>query len=278
MTVLATALRFPECARWSQGELWFVDTPYLSVLTSAGDVRRHARIPSGLVLGLAFTRSGNALVGDSIGRRIYSVSPAGTVDLLADLSGHFNDPTNEMIVTPDDAVLVGSLGFDVLGGGTPRTSRLARIDPAGKVHSVGPELLFPNGMRHSRPGEIVVAESLAQRLTRLSVVDGADLVEVGQVDLSRCDATHPDGICPGLEDEFWFADPRAGLVIRVAADGRQIQALTVPFKHPTSCEIGGADGYFLYITGTDRMPGADLALRTEAAIAGISLRSGSNGS
>jgi sugar lactone lactonase YvrE len=269
--VLRDDLAFPECARWVEGELWFVDTPYVSVLTQSGSLRRHAEIPSRLTLGLAMIGGGDVLVGDSRGRRVYRADEQGRVELFADLSDHFVSPTNEIaLVTGSGSVYVATMGFDLLRGETPRTCRLARLGCTGEVASVGPEMLFPNGMQylpHSR--ELVVAESYASRLTRLTAAEDGSLTWIGAVDVQEHEASHPDGISVDPEGGYWYADPRAGLVVRVDGSGAELGRISLPFRHPTSCALGGADGDTLFVTGTERMPTPDLGFNEDGAIARI---------
>lgn len=255
--LIADGLNFPECARWSDGEIWFVDTPSVKVATSQGHVRHHARIPSRLVLGLAFTAAGNVLVGDAVGRRIYAISDDGSAELYADLSDHFAYLGNELAVAGDQSIYVGSVGFDLLNRAEPMSSRLARVTPDGGVAATGPPVVSPNGLALSDDGRtLFVAESFASKVTAIAVRDDHTLGEATTfADLAGSSMHRPDGIGLDPRGGLWYADPAGGALVHLADDGSEVTRVTVPLAHPTSCWV---DGDRIAVTATSAMVGPDL--------------------
>jgi sugar lactone lactonase YvrE len=259
--LVADGLNFPECPRWRDGEIWFVDTPYIKVATVGGHVRNHAMLPDArLVLGLTFAADGAALAGDAPGRRVYRASDSGRVELVADLSRHFEHSTNELIAMPEGSLYVGSMGFDILGGGQPQASRLARVSAAGQIEPAGPEVLFPNGMALSGDNHtLYLAESFASKITTFEVRSDGWLGAASTfADVSGRDVHHPDGLSPDPGGGVWYADPFAGVVVLVAPGGAEIDRRSMPLRHPTSCTVGGSRDELLIVTATPAMAGPDL--------------------
>jgi sugar lactone lactonase YvrE len=232
-------LDFPECVRWTGRELVFVDGPVVRAVdpfTGAGSVL--AEIDTRLCLGLLLRESGTIMVGDAIGARIFSVAPDGHVSLVADLSDIAGSPTNEIILAPDGALLVGRMGFDPSRGEEPRAVSILRLSPDGEVTEVGPDLLFANGLAWDPvTGDLLVAESFASRIRRLRV-DGSDIQDRGVfADLADMPAQHPDGLAVTPDGRVWFADVHTGSVQVLDGSGAPVGRIVLDAPHATSCSV-----------------------------------------
>lgn len=267
-TLVADGLSFPECVRWHDGEIWFVDATRLRKVDAAGTVHTVAELPAKLVLGLAFLPGGDAVVGDFVGRRLFRVTGDGQVSEWHDLSGHFANPTNETVVTADGHAYVGSTGFNIFAGEAPTASQLAHITPAGTVTPTGEGVLFPNGLVISPDGaRLHVAESFGKRISTFDIAPDGELVNHRLfADLADRDADHPDGMSLARDGSLWYADPMQGVVVRVAEGGEELDRVSVPQAHPTSCQVAGEQGDQLLVTATPAMANPEFEFGTEATL------------
>lgn len=85
MKILVDGLDLPESPRYRRGELWFVDGPRIRIIGENGSCRIHSTVECPVLLGLTFTPTGDALVSDSVSRRVWRISPEGSASLFADL-------------------------------------------------------------------------------------------------------------------------------------------------------------------------------------------------
>jgi sugar lactone lactonase YvrE len=275
ISVVAEGHGFPECPRWHNGEIWFTLSRQIMITSLDGQMRVFGELEGPLVLGLAFLEDGSILSGSALQRRIYRLFPDGRRDLFADLSDEVADITNECVLGPDGSVYVGSVGFNLLQGESPKPTRLVRIAPDGSISRVGPEMTMPNGMVWSKDGRtLYVAESIGAKITALSVKDDGDLVLDRVVaDLSGSDAHHPDGLAVDTDGSLFYADPElpGGVIVHIDGSGREIERYMVGLPYATSCALGGDDGRTLFVTASEAMasPGEDQTQR--AAIVSVPL-------
>lgn len=266
--LVADGLSFPECVRWRDGEIWFVDATRLRKVDAEGTVHTVAELPVKLVLGLAFLPDGDAVVGDFVGRQLFRVTADGQVSTWQDLSEHFANPTNETVITAGGHAYTGSTGFNIFAGEEPTPSRLAHTTPDGQVRPTGTGVLFPNGLVISPDGQrLYVAESFGKRITVFDIAEDGELVD-GRLfaDLSDRDADHPDGMSLAPDGSLWYADPMKGVVVRVAEGGEELARVSVPQAHPTSCQVMGEQGDQLLVTATPAMANPEFSFGTEATL------------
>jgi sugar lactone lactonase YvrE len=150
-----------------------------------------------------------------------------------------------MVVGPDGRAWVGDFGYDLLAGAPPAPGSLVVVDPDGAARPAADGLGFPNGMVLTSGGELVVAESSANRLTAFTIgADGGLTERRVWADLG---ATTPDGICLDVEGAIWVADPLAGEVVRVRDGGEVAGRVRTVASGAFACVLGGDDGRTLYI-------------------------------
>jgi sugar lactone lactonase YvrE len=267
-SVLVPGLQFPESPRWWNGELWFVDGPSVKVLRANGKLCVHTEIQCPLLIGLTATPRGGYLVGDAIGRRIWSVSERGKADLFIDLSGTTPFMINEIMTLADGSLIVSDIGFDVLNGAEPKAARLIRVAADKSISRTGSAMLFANGMVSVGNGsEIFVAETFGQRIWHYRLAESGGL-----------DAGHPiatgcvgiDGLALAPDSTFWYASHVSGDVVHLDDGGQELSRLASGFSHATSCVLND-DGSALYITAVPVMPSADSALSNNGAIVRVLL-------
>src|SRR5439155_4390819 len=79
---------------------------------------------------------------------------------VVDLSGYTAQPINDMVVSATGTAYIGSFGFDLHAGESPRPTVLLAVDVASGAHRVAAEeMRFPNGMVITPAGStLIVAE------------------------------------------------------------------------------------------------------------------------
>jgi sugar lactone lactonase YvrE len=261
-------VHMPECLRWRDGTLWFVDIWGHQVLMLGPDGAPHVvhefpeeEDPG----GLGWLPDGRLLVVGMLGRVVY-VLDGPTVAVHADLRDANRFALNDMIVADDGTAYVSGFGWDFYGGGTYADSDLIRVRPDGRVDTAVEAMMAPNGLALSADGRtLVVAEPAGGRLSRFTVRSDGGLEDRQLVPLPKAPGAAfvtPDGICLDAEGAVWAADPLGSRVMRVLRDGTLERVVDVDVGHPLDCVLGGDGRRTLYIavgaatTKADRPPEA----------------------
>lgn len=207
-----SGLGFPEALRWRHGELWFSDMfrgrvvrwkPGTEPVIVIDIERGGPRVPG----GLGWLPSGDLLVVDCERRRVLRVDDAG-VHMHADLTDLLHPAANDMHVDPDGTAWVGGYGFDPETE-KPTPSRLARVLPNGIANEWGPGLVFPNGCERDTDGALVVAETFADRVMRISPAgEGYPLAALPP-------GSGPDGLSVAASGVIFVALAFAGSVVTI---------------------------------------------------------------
>lgn len=261
--VLTEGLFFGEGPRWHQGRLWYSDfyDHQVRSLDAAGVVRTELEIddqPS----GLGWLPDGRLLVVAMHSRKLLRVDPDG-VKVHADLEPVADYHTNDMVVDGHGRAYVGNFGFrldeEIKARGVPSvladhpTTRLARVDPDGRVQVAATDLHFPNGTVITPDGRtLIIAETLAMRLTAFDI--GAD----GSLSNRRVWATlgmrAPDGICLDADGHVWIANA-IGPECVLVAQGGEIVATVAASQPCYACMLGGPQRRTLFMmTAPSSMP------------------------
>ena len=244
--VVLGGLRFPESPRWRDGALWFAEKRAGRVvrLDPSGDASTAAEVPGGPG-GIGWLPDGRMLVVSMADRTVLAVGGDGATTVHSDVAELTVFRCNDMVVGPDGRAWVGDFGYDLLAGAPPAPGSVVVIDPDGASRPAAGDLGFPNGMVLTAGGELVVAESSANRLTAFTIAHDGALTD--RRSWAELGSTTPDGICLDVEGAIWVADPLHGEVVRVLDGGEVVD------RHPTSnrgafaCVLGGDDGRTLYV-------------------------------
>lgn len=277
-TVLRPGLRFGEAPRWHDGRLWYSDFYDLAVhtLTLDGHDERRFEVP-GQPSGLGWLPDGTLVVSSMTDRRVLRHDGTRLVP-HADLGSLAGWWVNDLVVDRHGRAYVGNFGFDldaflaqhglagILGDPGPPTTVLCRVDPDGSVTVAADEMVFPNGAVVTPDGcTLVVAETLAFRLTAFTVAADGSLSERRVwADLSAHPVA-PDGICLDAEGAVWVANAMGPECLRVAEGGVVLD--TVRTSQPAfACALGGPDLRHLFVmTAPDPTP-AHRRVATEGAV------------
>jgi sugar lactone lactonase YvrE len=261
ITTVVDDLSFPECPRWHEGRLWFVDFYTYRVCSAAedgGDVRVEAEV-GGQPSGLGWLPDGRLLVVSMRDARLLRREHDGTLVTHADLSGHVAGHPNDMVVDSRGRAFVGEFGFDLMGGAPLEPASLLRVDPDGTVTTVADDLWFPNGSVITDDDVLVVCETFGNRVTAFDITEAGELVrrrtwarfgelpsagELGQA-FSQV-AVAADGCCLDADGALWVADAMGNRVLRVREGGGIVEEIPVG-TGVFACMLGGHDGRTLFV-------------------------------
>jgi sugar lactone lactonase YvrE len=253
---------FFESPRWHDGQLWLSDfyTQQIVRVTLQGEVTPVAEVPE-QPSGMGWLPDGRLLVVSMRDRRILRQEADGNLVTHADLSsvalGHIND----MVVDAQGRAYVGNFGFDLMGGGTPHTATLARVDPDGSVQVVATDLYFPNGSMITPDGQtLIVGETMGNRISAFDIrADGIlgprrDWARFGELPaltdmasvLGSLSAA-PDGATLDADGAVWFADAVGHRVVRMAPGGEVLESRSTGEQGAFACTLGGPDGCTLFV-------------------------------
>jgi sugar lactone lactonase YvrE len=295
--VLLTGFGVPESLRWHDGAVWFCDLVrggWVYRIAPTGELERIVEVP-GRPAGLGWLPDGRMLVVSMDHRCVYRLEPDGTLARHAELGDIAGGDANDMVVDAAGRAYVGNFGFDYHGAvksqanamlyappGPPRAP-LATFAPDGSLIGTSEPLYFPNGAVLLDGGRIlVVAETMAMRLTAFTVAEDGSLIDprpwaslipaplwraindggvVGRMtrrvsalldrpSIAKRSASPiaPDGICVHSDARtIWAANALRGECVRVAQGGKILDRVKTT-QMTLSCVIGGPDQRTLYVS------------------------------
>ena len=252
--VVATGLAFPESPRWHADQLFLSEKRAGRVLSVASDgsLATIAEI-DGEPGGLGWLPNGDLLVVAMGKRVVVRVDAVGQQHVAADLSAITTCKCNDMVVDAEGKAYVGDFGYDLLGGEPPAPGVVALARPDGTSVVVATGLHFPNGCVITPGGELIVAESAANRLTAFRIEADGSLRDRRL--FAELGGHVPDGICLDAEGAVWIADPLHNCVVRVA-DGGEVLERRGTDQGAFACELGGDDGRTLFVCTYDAVASA----------------------
>jgi sugar lactone lactonase YvrE len=246
-----------ECPRWHDGRWWASDFYRYAVFTYDDAGREETVVEvEGQPSGLGWLPGGDLLVVSMKDRRVLRRAGDGGVGVHADVSELTTGHLNDMVVDRQGRAYAGNFGFDLMGGGHPAPATVVRVDPDGRAVVAAEDLWFPNGSMITDDGTLIVAETMAARLTAFTVQpDGAltDRRVWGQIGPAPepADAATmfgaisfaPDGCALDAEGHVWAANALGGPLSRVAPGGQIVDELAIPEGLiVVACGLGGEDG------------------------------------
>lgn len=261
-SVLTSGHTFLESPRWRDGHLWLSDfyTHRVLRVDLQGQLHPVAEVPQ-QPSGMGWLPDGRLLVVSMRDRRVLRQESDGRLVVHADLSSIAGGHANDMVVDAHGRAYVGNFGFDLMGGGTPQTATLARVDPDGSVHTAATDLYFPNGAMISPDGRtLIVVETMGNRISAFDIHDDGSLgprrdwaawgplpplTDTPTV-LGALTAA-PDGATLDAEGAVWFADAVGHRVVRMAPGGEILESVSTGEQGAFACTLGGPDGRTLFI-------------------------------
>jgi sugar lactone lactonase YvrE len=268
--VLAGGLLFPECPRWRDGQLWFVDGPTVKIMTPTGSMRTFCEIDCHLLIGLSFTPAGHILVGSPTDRKIFQVTPGGDVSNFAELSSHTPHLINELMMLADGSVIVNDVGYDLLHGAQPQAVRPFRITTDKTISRTGSPLNFANGLVATDAGRgLLVAEHGTGKIWHFNLA-GEQGLDTGEV-VCRVPTKGLDGIALARDGSLWYTDAYDGSVSHLSRSGQILQTFATGYSGATSCVLND-DESVLFVTVIDTMPDASFRFVGDGAVLAVRLK------
>ena len=172
----------------------------------------------------------------------------GELSEVADLSGYTEQPINDMVVSEQGTAYIGSFGFDLHAGETPRTTVMLAVDVASGAHRVAAdEMRFPNGMVITPDGStLIVGESFGACLTAFTIAKDGSLT--GRREFAALEGgAMPDGICLDAEGCVWVSSPPTREFLRVREGGEVTARVSSGDRMAIACMLGDDDRRTLYM-------------------------------
>ena len=261
VTVVLDGYTYFECPRWHDGRIWvsdFYSHRVVSAQADGSDVRVEAEIPQ-QPSGLGWLPDGRLLVVSMRDHTIRRREDDGSLVVHADLSAHVKANLNDMLVDDRGRAYVGNFGFDLMNMATPDTADLIRVDPDGSVRVVAEDLYFPNGMAFTGDGELLVDETVGNRISAFAVRPDGSLGErrdwakfaelpdmsdmataLGQLVVAA------DGCCIDTDGSLWVADALGQRIVHVEPGKGIVDQLEFD-TGVFACGLGGDDGRTLFV-------------------------------
>ncbi|MDT7572828.1 MAG: hypothetical protein QOE05_3002 [Actinomycetota bacterium] len=273
---------FYEAPRWHGGRLWVSDMGAGRVVATTLDGTAVVACslddaPS----GLGWLPGGELLVVAMQSRRLLRQRRSGELTLHADLSRLVTAPLNDMVVDAAGVAYVGSGGAE---GAESTDGAVVRVRPDGSADILMRGLAYPNGLVLDG-ARLVVAETLAQRLTCLDLADESaqpttwaafgPAPQGGSVDdVLASLSVAPDGICLDSDGCLWVADACHQRALRVRPGGEVMDEVHAD-AGVYACALGGPAGRTLLLCTADlrgattSAPSRVLAVEVGAPRAGL---------
>jgi sugar lactone lactonase YvrE len=247
--VIVEGLAFGEGPRWREGRLWFSDMHDHAVKTytpESGALDIVVGVP-GSPSGLGWDAGGALLIVSMDDRRLLRFVD-GVSREVADLSGYTDQPINDMVVSAEGTAYIGSFGFDLHGGESPKTTVVLAVDVASGAHRiVADEMRFPNGMVITPDGStLIVGESFGACLTAFTIEPDGSLPNRREFAALEGGAM-PDGICLDAEGCVWVSSPGTREFLRVREGGEVTARISAGDRMAIACMLGDEDRRTLYM-------------------------------
>jgi len=186
----------------------------------------------------------------------------------------WDDPSvrmNEGGVDGEGRLWAGTMGYDRV----PGSARLYRVDAAGDVTTLLPDVTISNGIDLSPDGRLAYYDDTPTGRTDIfDVVDG-ELTH--RRPFVTHDVGHPDGLTVDSGGNVWVALNGAGRVRCHSPEGEVLAEVALPVRLTTACTFGGDDLRDLYVTTSrenlhDPEPEAGAVFRVRVAVPGQPVR------
>ncbi|GAB7142436.1 SMP-30/gluconolactonase/LRE family protein [Mycobacterium riyadhense] len=246
-TPLADDFCFGEGPRWFEGLLWFSDLLGEAVHTS--DMRGSLttlRLTGHSPSGLGFRPDGSLLIASAEDRLVLRYD-GETTETIADLTDLAPANLGDMVIDDAGRAYIGSQAFT--GGGL-----IIRLDADNGSTVVARDLDFPNGMVITPDHKtLIVAESMARRLTAFTIADDGALTE-RRVFADGLDGP-PDGIALDAEGGVWTSMTLAHQFERITEGGEVTDRIDMGDRVAIACTLGGPQRRTLFLlSSTDTYP------------------------
>ncbi len=241
---LAGDFKFTEGpAADKDGNVFFTDIPNNRIHKWSVDGKLStAREDSGAANGLYFDKDGDLLACEGGARRVTSMTPAGTVSVLADAHGgkKLNSP-NDLWIDPKGGVYFTDPRYGKSDDLEQDGQHVYYIAPDRKtVVRVVNDMTRPNGVLGTPDGKtLFVADHGAKKVYAYAIREDGTLADKKLFAESEC-----DGMTRDEQGNVYLT--AAGVAV-FDKDGKSLGVIEVP-ERPANVTFGGADRKTLFIT------------------------------
>jgi sugar lactone lactonase YvrE len=258
-TTLVTGLGWPECPRWHDGRLWFVDMfmrKVHNVASTGGAVETVLEVDA-IPAGLGWLPDNSLIVVSMADRKLLRLKD-GNLTEYADLSDILPDAPNDMVIDESGTCYVSNLGRVLRAGGGEYDYEpvpIAMVPLDGQPKLSGAIAISPNGMAIHPSGRFFVAEPMNSSIKSFSIGEGG-ILESGSAFAAFPQGTIPDGICVDANAAVWFGSPVTREVIQVRENAEILTRLSWGSDGPVPVAptLGGPDGSDLFVCIGDVTP------------------------
>lgn len=260
-TVVLDGYTYLECPRWHEGRIWvsdFYSHRVVSADETGSNVRIEAQVPN-QPSGLGWLPDGRLLIVSMRDRKLLLRENDGSLTVHADLSTYASANLNDMSVDAQGRAYIGNFGFDLMNFAAIETADLVRVDPDGSAHVVASDLYFPNGMAFTDSNELLVDETVANRISAFDIAEDGSLgerrdwakfgdppVSTDMAEVIGDAKVAADGCCIDTDGTLWVADALGQRVLHVKQGGEILDQLDFE-TGVFACGLGGSDGRTLFV-------------------------------
>ncbi len=239
--LLPLALELGEGAREIRGELWFVDLLAGVLYRKDGDVATEViRSPRPIGAAAAVAGSPTRLVlAEGLGVSVVDLAEPDPVPRERWSFGSGSElvthRVNDAAVDPHGVLWVGTMPY---GDGAPGAVFRVRGDHAPERVLDG--IVCPNGPAFGAAGEVYLADTVARVILRSRLHDDGSLDAFEP--WADIEGGLPDGMTVDADGCLWVAVWGASEVRRLDPSGRQVDAIALGARQPTSVCLTEIDG------------------------------------
>lgn len=263
LTLIFSDLRFPEGARWHDGQLWFSDmhTGQVFKANPAARTLEEVVVVDDQPSGLGWLPDGSLLISCMLDRKVQRLGTDGALTEFSNLSMLTDSPINDLVVNDAGQTYLGGFGYDLYADAPQKPGPIFRIDPDGTPTVVEGDMVFPNGSV-ILPGTstLVVAETWGARLSAFDIDKQGNLTGK-RVWAELPEGSTPDGICVDAAGGVWVSSISTSQFLRVEAGGRVTNVIEVDGRCATDCVLGGPDGTTLFLLTSNSWQPSDTTTR-----------------
>jgi gluconolactonase len=190
--------------------------------------------------GIVFDRQGYLYLADYVEHKVWKIDPKTKEMKVYAHEPRMNQP-NDLAIAPDGTLYASDPSW------AKSTGQVWKIDRAGKVTLVAPDMGTTNGIEVSPDGKtLYVNESIQRNVWAFPIrADGT----LGPKRLLKKFADHGfDGMrCDG-DGNLYITRHGKGTVVVVSPEGKLLREIAVLGAMPTNLCFGGPDGRTVYVT------------------------------
>src|SRR5262245_52036296 len=190
--------------------------------------------------GIVFDKKGTMFVADYSGHNVIKIDmKTKKIEVFAH-EPNMNQP-NDLAIAPDGTLYASDPNWG------KNTGQLWKIGTDGKVTKVADEMGTTNGIEVSPDGKTLYVNESVQRKVWMFPIK-ADGTLGDKKLLKKFDDHGFDGMRCDVDGNLYITRYGAGVVVKLAPDGKVLKEIDVLGKSPSNICFGGPDGRTAYVT------------------------------